>query len=61
MNIIKEPDGVDFVVEQVKLTKADKSMISLFFQHYKETGEILKAKSTKRTNTIKNKKITTKQ
>jgi hypothetical protein len=43
MNIIREPDGVDFVVEQVKLTKADKELISKAIAHYKATGEKLNA------------------
>ena len=39
MDIIREPDGVDFVVEPVKLTKADKELISKAIAHYKATGE----------------------
>lgn len=41
MDIIREPDGVDFVVEPVKLTKADKELISKVIAHYKATGEKL--------------------
>jgi hypothetical protein len=41
MDIIREPDGVDFVVEPIKLTKADKELISKAIAHYKATGEKL--------------------
>ena len=41
MDIIREPEGVDFVVEPVKLTKADKELISKAIAHYKATGEKL--------------------
>ncbi len=41
MDIIKEPDGIDFVVEKVKMTKADKELISKVIAHYKATGEKL--------------------
>ena len=41
MDIIKEPEGVDFVVEPVQLTKADKDLISKAIAHYKATGEKL--------------------
>jgi len=43
MDIIKEPDGIDFVVEPVKLTKADKELITKAIAHYKATGEKLSA------------------
>jgi hypothetical protein len=39
MDIIRKPEGVDFVVEPVKLTKADKELISKAIAHYKATGE----------------------
>jgi hypothetical protein len=38
-----EPKGIDFVVEQVKQTKADKEFISQLIAHYKATGEIKRA------------------
>jgi hypothetical protein len=38
-----EPKGVDFVVEPVKQTKADKDFISQVIAHYKATGEITRA------------------
>ena len=60
MNIIKEPDNIDFVVEQVKLSKADKVMISQFFQHYKKTGEMLKYNTVKPKHNNNRKKAITK-
>ena len=52
MDIIKEPEGIDFVVEQVELTKADKELISNAIAHYKATGEklIVPQKKSKPTN-----------
>jgi hypothetical protein len=47
MNIIREPEGVDFVVEPVKLTKADKELISKAIAHYKATGEKLSVPRSK--------------
>ncbi len=41
MDIIREPEGIDFVVEPVKLTKEDKELISKAIAHYKATGEKL--------------------
>lgn len=43
MDIIREPEGVDFVVEPVKITKADRELISKAIAHYKATGEKLSA------------------
>lgn len=42
-----EPKGIDFVVEPTKQTKADREFISKVIEHYKETGEILKAPTPK--------------
>jgi hypothetical protein len=57
MDIIREPDGIDFVVEPTKLTKADKELISKVIAHYKATGEKLSApiSSTKK-KTLKSEK-----
>jgi hypothetical protein len=44
-----EPKGVDFVVEPVKQTKADKDFISQVIAHYKATGEITRASLPKKT------------
>jgi hypothetical protein len=41
IDIIREPEGVDFVVERVKRTKADIEMVSRAIAHYKATGEKL--------------------
>jgi hypothetical protein len=52
MDIIREPDRVDFVVEPVKLTKADKELISKAIAHYKATGEKLAINSTTKKSVI---------
>jgi hypothetical protein len=41
MDIIREPKGIDFAVEPVKLSKADKELISKSIAHYKATGDKL--------------------
>lgn len=51
MDIIREPEGIDFEVEQVKLTKADKELISRAIAHYKATGEKLTTTNTKSKST----------
>ena len=43
-----EPQGVDFVVEPVKQTKADREFISQVIAHYKATGEITRAPHPKK-------------
>lgn len=62
MDIIREPDGVDFLVEPTKLTKADKELISKAIAHYKATGEKLVIKPTTKKPVIskREKKIITK-
>jgi hypothetical protein len=39
MGYIKEPVGIDFVVEQTALTPKDKKRISEIIAHYKATGK----------------------
>ena len=39
MGHIKEPEGVDFVVDPTPLTTEDKKRISEIIAHYKLTGE----------------------
>lgn len=40
MGLIKEPKGVDFVIEPSVLTEKDKKMISEIISAYKLTGKI---------------------
>lgn len=60
MDIIREPEGVDFVVEQVKLTKADKELISKAIAHYKSTGEKLSVPYPKSKTSKSKKELITK-
>lgn len=54
MGYIKEPKGVDFVVEPIALTSRDQQMISKAIALYKATGKITRApKSRKTRNTGK--------
>lgn len=55
MGYIKEPKGVDFVVEPIPLTLKDRQMISNAFALYKATGKITRASKSKksRRRTIK--------
>jgi hypothetical protein len=39
MGYIKEPAGIDFVVDPTPLTKADKTRISEIIAYYKATGK----------------------
>jgi len=55
-----EPKGVDFVVEPVKLTKADKELISKAIAHYKATGEKLSVPYSKSKTSKSKKKLITK-
>lgn len=60
MGYIKEPAGVDFVVDPTPLTKADRKRISEIIAHYKATGrKILPKKKpitkTRLTSTAKKK------
>jgi len=48
MGYIKEPKEVDFVVEPIALTPADRQMISNAIALYKATGKITRAPRTKR-------------
>lgn len=60
MDIIREPEGVDFVVEPVKLTKADKELISKAIAHYKATGEKLSVPHPKSKPSKKKKELISK-
>ena len=60
MDIIREPEGVDFVVEPEKLTKADKELISKAIAHYKATGEKLSVPYPKSKTSKAKKEVITK-
>ena len=48
MGYIKEPKGVDFVVEPHVVTAEDKRIISEAIAHYKATGKFKKVSKPKR-------------
>jgi hypothetical protein len=48
LGYIKEPKGVDFVVEPIPLTPEDRQMISNAIALYKATGKITRAPRPKR-------------
>lgn len=60
MGYIKEPLGVDFVVDPTPLTIEEKKKISEIIAHFKSTGRKMKfSKSATRTKaTISNKRAT---
>lgn len=49
MGLIREPEGVDFVVESRPLKDYEKKQISEIIAHYKKTGEIKKISTPKKT------------
>jgi len=51
MGYIREPEGVDFVVDSRPLKRKEKEQISDVISHYKKTGKIKRI-----TPSIKNKK-----
>ena len=57
MGHIKEPIGVDFVVDPTPLTEEEKQRISAFISYYKRTGKKMPisklSKSTKRSTKVK--------
>jgi len=49
MGLVKEPDGVDFVIHSKPLTKADEQAISKFISDYKAKHKLAPtAKKTRR-------------
>lgn len=48
---IKEPDGVDFVVDPTPLTASERKRISEIIAYYKITGRKKKQKTAKQKNT----------
>ena len=61
MGYIKEPAGVDFVVDPTPLTTADRKKISEIIAHYKATGKKMPFNTpttkTRLTNTRKKKAL----
>lgn len=55
MGYIKEPKNVDFVVEQVVLTKEDDLIMSKIIADYKAAGKITRAPGTKKRKPAKTK------
>ena len=49
MGLIREPEGVDFVVDPRPLRDWEKKQISDIITHYKKTGEIKKILSPQKT------------
>lgn len=47
MGHIKEPEGVDFVVDPTPLTTDDKKRISAIIAHYKLTGEKMPSRKSR--------------
>jgi hypothetical protein len=48
MGIIREPEGVDFVVDPRPLKEWEKKQISDIIAHYKTTGKIKKISPSKK-------------
>jgi hypothetical protein len=53
MGYIKEPKGVDFVVEPHVLTKEDQQIMSKIIADYKATGKITRAPRSKKVHTAR--------
>ena len=56
MGYIKEPKGVNFVVEPYVVTEEDKRIISEAIAHYKATGKFKKVPKPKKTRRAVSKK-----
>lgn len=54
MGYIKEPAGIDFVVDPTPLTEADRKKISEIIAYYKATGKKMPMKKTPIKNSFKN-------
>jgi hypothetical protein len=57
MGYIKEPKGVDFVVEPHVLTDEDQKIMSKIIAEYKATGKITRAPKLKRVRRTSGKKV----
>lgn len=49
MGLIREPEGVDFVVDPRPLKDYEKKQISDIITHYKKTGEVKRISNSKKT------------
>ena len=47
--LVREPEGIDFVVDSRPLKGWEKKMLSEIIEHYKKTGKIKKITTTKKT------------
>jgi hypothetical protein len=52
MGYIKEPDGVNFIVDSTPLTEAGKKKISEIISYYKATGRKMDVKRTSTSNPL---------
>ena len=52
MGYIKEPDGINFVVDSSELTQASKKKISEVIAYYKATGRKMAVKKTSATSSL---------
>lgn len=57
MGYIKEPKGIDFVVEPHVLTDEDQKIMSKIIAEYKATGKITRAPKPKRAHRASGKKV----
>jgi hypothetical protein len=55
MGYIREPKGIDFVVEQRILTHEDDQLMAKIIADYKATGKITRAPRTKKKSPFKRK------
>lgn len=56
MGFIKEPKGVDFIIESENLTEKDKMEISKFIEEYKAKSSSKTRKGRKSTDKLKKEK-----
>jgi hypothetical protein len=56
MGYIKEPAGIDFVVDPTPLTAADRKKISEIIAYYKATGKKMPLQKSNRKSRLTNKK-----
>jgi len=57
MGYIKEPKGIDFVVEPHVVTEEDKRIINEIIAHYKATGKFKRVRKPKSARPSKKKKV----
>jgi hypothetical protein len=54
MGLVREPEGVDFVVDPRQLKDWEKKQISEIISHYKKTGMIKRISSSKKSKIAAN-------